>query len=71
MELRNTDTVRHWILSYLLWYLTMGSVSRSVRSYVCTDLLSIREGSPSKVVSIEPMEPPLDLPLGCCTYRVL
>ena len=38
----------HRILSYLLWYSTMVSVGRSVSSYVCVDLLSTREGSPSK-----------------------
>ena len=41
-------TVCHRILSYLLWYSTMFSVGRSVRSYVCADLLSTSEGSPSK-----------------------
>ena len=42
-------TACHRILSYLLWYSTMVIVGRSVRSYVCADLLSTstREGSPS------------------------
>ena len=48
VELRDTNTVCHRMLSYLLWYSTMVSVGHSVRSYVSTDLLSTREGSPSK-----------------------
>ena len=41
VELRDTNTnVCHRILSYFLWYSTMVSVGRSVRSYVCADLLS-------------------------------
>ena len=43
-----TLTVCHLIVNHLLWYSTMVSVGRSVRTYVCTDLLSTREGSPSK-----------------------
>ena len=42
------QTVCHCIHSYLLWYSIMVSVGHSVRSYVCTDLLSIHEGSLSK-----------------------
>ena len=49
MELWDTIlTVCRRILSYLLWYSTMVSVGRSVRSYVCAELLSTSEGSPSK-----------------------
>ena len=58
-------TACHRILSYLLWYSTMVIVGRSVRSYVCADLLSTstREGSPSKGgVQMHPL-PPLDPPL--------
>ena len=59
VELRDTNTVCHWILSYLLWYSTMVSVGRGVRSYVCADLLSTREGSPSKGGCIcTPLTPP-------------
>ena len=46
VELRDTNTVCHWILSHLLWYSIMWG--HSVRSYVCADLLSTCEGSPSK-----------------------
>ena len=61
VELRDTNTVCHRILSYLLWYSTMVSVGRSVRSYVCADLLSTREGSPSKgrCICTTPLDPPL------------
>ena len=38
----------HRILSYLLWYLTIVSVGRSVCSYIGTDLLSTHKGSSSK-----------------------
>ena len=48
VEQRDSNTECHRILSYLLWYSTMVSVGRGVRSYICTDLLSTREGSPSK-----------------------
>ena len=49
----------HQILSYLLWYLTVVSVGCSVRSYVCADLLSTCEGSPSKGGCIcTPLTPP-------------
>ena len=41
----------------------MVSVGRSVRSYVCADLLSIREGSPSKGGAFAP----LLLPPGSAT----
>ena len=41
MELKDTNTVCHQILSYLLWYSTMVSVGHSV------DLPSTREGNPS------------------------
>ena len=40
VELRGTNTS--------VWLLRISSVGRSVRGYVCADLLSIREGSPSK-----------------------
>ena len=59
VELRDTNTVCHRILSYLLWYSTMVSVGRSVRSYICADLLNTREGSPSKGgVHLHPPYPP-------------
>ena len=70
MELRYTNTVCHRILSYWLWYSTMVSVGRSVRSYICTDLLSTHEGSPSKGGGAfapplpPPPPPPLNLPLS-------
>ena len=52
-------TVCHPILSYLLWYLTMVDVGCSVRSYVCADLLSTHEGSPSKGGAFAPpLSPP-------------
>ena len=42
----------------------MVSVGHNVRSYVCADLLSTREGSPSKGgVHLHPLYPPLDPPL--------
>ena len=44
VELRDTNTVS----SDPQLFVTMVSVGRSVRSYVCADLLSTREGSPSK-----------------------
>ena len=44
-----------------VWLVCISSVGSSVHSYVCTDLLSIHEGSPSKREfhgnSMEPMEP--------------
>ena len=49
--------------SYLLRYSTMVSVGRSVRSYVCADLLSTREGSLSKGGYIFTPLPPLDPPV--------
>ena len=39
------------------------SVGRSVRSYICADLLSIRKGRPQNGDSMEAMEPHLDPPL--------
>ena len=48
VERRDSNTECHRILSYLLWYSTMVSMGRSVHSYICADLLSTREGSPSK-----------------------
>ena len=61
-------TVCHRILSYLLWYSTVVSVGRSVRSYVCADLLSTREGSPSK--GRVHLHPPLPLRIRHCTHMV-
>ena len=59
VEQRDSNTECHRILSYLLWYLTMVSVGRGVRSYICTDLLSTREGSPSKGgCKCTPLTPP-------------
>ena len=48
-------------------HLCISSVGCSVRSYVCTDLQSIRKvRQPFKRAgSMEPMEPPLDPPLLC------
>ena len=70
VELRDTNTVCHRILSYLLWYSTMVSVGRSVRSYVCADLLSTREGSLSKGGAFAPPLPPLDPPLPYIIYDI-
>ena len=44
-----------------VWLLCISSVGRSVCSYFCADLLSLREDSLSKGGSIEPT---LDLPPG-------
>ena len=66
---RDILTVCHRIFSYLLWYSTVVSVGRSVRSYVCAYLLSTHEGSPSKGGCIcTPLTPPLDPPLLADSY---
>ena len=49
----------------------MVSVGRSVRSYVCADLLSAREGSPSKGgVHLHPPYPPPGSATAASTWTV-
>ena len=62
-SLRELTRVRYCYCEASVWLLCISSVGCSVRSYVCADLLSTREGSPSKGGLQEPMEPPLDPPL--------
>ena len=62
MELRDTNTVCHRILSYLLWYSTTVRVGRSVRSYICAlRLTKYTRRQPFKrgVHPLTPLNPPL------------
>ena len=58
-------TVRHRVLSYLLWYSTMVSVGRSVRSYVCADLHA--KAALQKGLAFAPSLPPW---IRHCTVHV-